>query len=87
MSLTEALSPSAPDFSAALWCIPFVGMTMLALCTMLSQVGSGWILHAICSAESKLFGRDPWGSGWSGLGCLHSEGKWWVSACSEVRPW
>ncbi|KAF1411545.1 Maestro heat-like repeat-containing protein family member 2B, partial [Spheniscus magellanicus] len=35
--------------SYALWCIPFVGMTLLALRTMLSRVGSGQILRAICS--------------------------------------
>ncbi|KAF1482035.1 Maestro heat-like repeat-containing protein family member 2B, partial [Pygoscelis antarcticus] len=35
--------------SYALWCIPFVGMTLLALRTMLSRVGSGRILRAICS--------------------------------------
>ncbi|NWS60659.1 MRO2B protein, partial [Chunga burmeisteri] len=35
--------------SYALRCIPFVGMTLLALRTMLSRVGSGRILRAICS--------------------------------------
>ncbi|XP_072731086.1 maestro heat-like repeat-containing protein family member 2B [Ciconia boyciana] len=35
--------------SYALRCIPFVGMTLLALRTMLSQVGSGRILRAVCS--------------------------------------
>ncbi|XP_076212542.1 maestro heat-like repeat-containing protein family member 2B [Aptenodytes patagonicus] len=35
--------------SYALWCIPFVGMTLLALRTMLSRVGSGRILRAVCS--------------------------------------
>ncbi|KAM6106983.1 LOW QUALITY PROTEIN: maestro heat-like repeat-containing protein family member 2B [Phoenicopterus ruber ruber] len=33
----------------ALRCIPFVGMTLLALRAMLSQVGSGRILRAVCS--------------------------------------
>ncbi|XP_074878113.1 maestro heat-like repeat-containing protein family member 2B [Buteo buteo] len=35
--------------SYALRCIPFVGMTLLALRTVLTQVGSGEVLHAICS--------------------------------------
>ncbi|NXW06744.1 MRO2B protein, partial [Fregetta grallaria] len=35
--------------SYALRCIPFVGMTLLALRAMLSQVGHGEILRAICS--------------------------------------
>ncbi|NXW11349.1 MRO2A protein, partial [Fregetta grallaria] len=35
--------------SYALRCIPFVGMTLLALRAMLSQVGSGRILRAVCS--------------------------------------
>ncbi|KAM6225550.1 maestro heat-like repeat-containing protein family member 2B [Spheniscus humboldti] len=35
--------------SYALRCIPFLGMTLLALRTMLSRVGSGQILRAICS--------------------------------------
>ncbi|KAM6234891.1 maestro heat-like repeat-containing protein family member 2B [Spheniscus humboldti] len=35
--------------SYALWCIPFVGMTLLTLRTMLSRVGSGRILRAVCS--------------------------------------
>ncbi|KAK4806676.1 hypothetical protein QYF61_027677 [Mycteria americana] len=35
--------------SYALRCIPFVGMTLLALRGMLSRVGSGRILHAVCS--------------------------------------
>ncbi|NXW09869.1 MRO2B protein, partial [Fregetta grallaria] len=35
--------------SYALRCIPFVGMTLLALRAMLSRVGSGQILRAICS--------------------------------------
>ncbi|XP_052655740.1 maestro heat-like repeat-containing protein family member 2B [Harpia harpyja] len=33
----------------ALRCIPFVGMTLLALRTVLTQVGSGEVLHAVCS--------------------------------------
>ncbi|NXV77799.1 MRO2B protein, partial [Atlantisia rogersi] len=33
----------------ALQCIPFVGMTLLSLCAMLSQVGSGQTLRVICS--------------------------------------
>ncbi|NXF55716.1 MRO2A protein, partial [Oceanites oceanicus] len=35
--------------SYALQCIPFVGMTLLTLRAVLSQVGSGRILRAICS--------------------------------------
>ncbi|KAM6033066.1 maestro heat-like repeat-containing protein family member 2B [Theristicus caerulescens] len=35
--------------SYALQCIPFVGMTLLALRTMLSRVRSGRILRAVCS--------------------------------------
>ncbi|XP_075581329.1 maestro heat-like repeat-containing protein family member 2B [Pelecanus crispus] len=35
--------------SYALRCIPFVGMTLLTLRTVLSQVGSGQILHVVCS--------------------------------------
>ncbi|XP_059691036.1 maestro heat-like repeat-containing protein family member 2B [Gavia stellata] len=35
--------------SYALRCIPFVGMTLLALRAMLSRVGSGRILRAVCS--------------------------------------
>ncbi|XP_075583531.1 maestro heat-like repeat-containing protein family member 2B [Pelecanus crispus] len=35
--------------SYALRCIPFMGMTLLALRTVLSQVGSGQILHVVCS--------------------------------------
>ncbi|XP_072703742.1 maestro heat-like repeat-containing protein family member 2B [Ciconia boyciana] len=35
--------------SYALRCIPFVGMTLLALRGMLSRVGSGRILRAVCS--------------------------------------
>ncbi|XP_074948688.1 maestro heat-like repeat-containing protein family member 2A [Phalacrocorax aristotelis] len=35
--------------SYALQCIPFVGMALLTLCTMLSWVRSGRILHALCS--------------------------------------
>ena len=78
-----------PAFSAALRCIPFVGMTLLALRAMLSQVGSGRILRAVCSGECRLLSRGPRGRGWGGLRCLHviSEGTWWVSAHSEVRPW
>ncbi|XP_069634059.1 maestro heat-like repeat-containing protein family member 2B isoform X5 [Haliaeetus albicilla] len=33
----------------ALRCIPFVGMTLLALRAVLTQVGSGEVLHAVCS--------------------------------------
>ncbi|KAF1599050.1 Maestro heat-like repeat-containing protein family member 2B, partial [Eudyptes chrysolophus] len=39
--------------SYALRCIPFVGMTLLALRTMLSRVGSGRILRAICSVLAQ----------------------------------
>ncbi|XP_064366871.1 maestro heat-like repeat-containing protein family member 2B [Dromaius novaehollandiae] len=35
--------------SYALWCVPFVGMTLFALRTMLSQVGSSRTLRAVCS--------------------------------------
>ena len=89
MSLTDPLGPSVPGFSAAPQCIPFVGMTLLALRGMLSRVGSGRILRAVCSGECRLLGRGPRGRGWGGLQCLHviSEGTRWVSACSEVRPW
>ncbi|KAK4806689.1 hypothetical protein QYF61_027690 [Mycteria americana] len=37
--------------SYALRCIPFMGMTLLALRGMLSRVGSGRILHAVCSGS------------------------------------
>ncbi|XP_040977778.1 maestro heat-like repeat-containing protein family member 2B [Aquila chrysaetos chrysaetos] len=33
----------------ALRCIPFAGMTLLALHAVLTQVGSGEVLHAVCS--------------------------------------
>ncbi|XP_074882818.1 uncharacterized protein LOC142030481 [Buteo buteo] len=33
----------------ALRCIPFVGMTLLALRAVLTRVGSGEVLHAVCS--------------------------------------
>jgi len=49
--LSLTLGPSVPAFSAALQCIPFVGMTLLALRAMLSQVGSGRILRTFCSGE------------------------------------
>ncbi|XP_075287195.1 maestro heat-like repeat-containing protein family member 2B [Opisthocomus hoazin] len=39
--------------SYALQCIPFVGMTLLALRAMLSQVGSGRILRTFCSVVEQ----------------------------------
>ena len=56
-----------PAFSAALRCIPFVGMTLRALRAMLSRVRSGRILRAVCSGECRLLGRGPRGGGWGGL--------------------
>ena len=87
--LTDPLGPAVPAFSAALQCIPFVGMTLLALRAVLSRVGSGRILCAVCSGECQLLGRGPRGRGWAGLWCrrMISEGTLWVSAHSEVRPW
>ncbi|KAM9610623.1 uncharacterized protein ACIBXB_022315 [Morphnus guianensis] len=62
----------------ALRCIPFVGMTLLALRAVLTQVGSGEVLHAVCSGECRLLGWGPRGRG--GLRCLPviSEGTRWV---------
>ncbi|NWH46757.1 MRO2A protein, partial [Fregata magnificens] len=42
------LTMSKMAHSYALWCVPFVGMTLLTLHAMLSRVGSGWILRALC---------------------------------------
>ncbi|KAK4805872.1 hypothetical protein QYF61_025758 [Mycteria americana] len=49
--------------SYALRCIPFVGMTLLALRTALSQVGSGRVLRAACSGECRTLSRGPGGRG------------------------
>lgn len=76
VSLTDPLGPSVPASSAALRCIPYVGMTLLALRAVLTQVGSGEVLRAVCSGECRLLGWGPRGRG--GLRCLHviSEGMW-----------
>ncbi|NXC67881.1 MRO2B protein, partial [Anhinga anhinga] len=46
---TVLLTLAKMAHSYALQCIPFVGMTLLALRAVLSQVGSGRILCAVCS--------------------------------------
>lgn len=65
VSLPDLLGPSVPAFCAAPQCIPFVGMMLLALHKMLSQVGSGRILRAVCSGECQFLGWGPGaGAGW-----------------------
>ncbi|XP_076214435.1 maestro heat-like repeat-containing protein family member 2B [Aptenodytes patagonicus] len=70
--------------SYALWCIPFVGMTLLALRTMLSRVGSGRILRAICSV------LEQWSKGVNTYFCNREQcpfprnGK--AQLCEDIYP-
>ncbi|KAF1619015.1 Maestro heat-like repeat-containing protein family member 2B, partial [Eudyptes chrysolophus] len=70
--------------SYALWCIPFVGMTLLALRTMLSRVGSGRILRAICSV------LEQWSKGVNTYLCNREQcpfprnGK--AQLCEDIYP-
>lgn len=68
-----------PALSAALRCIPFAGMTLLALRAVLSRVGSGRVRRAVCGGECRTLSCGPEGRGRVRAGSLRSQ-------CVRARP-
>ncbi|NXJ78509.1 MRO2A protein, partial [Trogon melanurus] len=70
--------------SYALRCIPFVGMTLLALRAVLSRVGSGGTLRAVCRV------LEQWSHGVNAYFCSRERcpfpGKGEAQLCEDVYP-